>query len=150
MPQRSKLELLMRVQLSPSARWVEHSWVRHPMERTKLIVAFTGGLAAGAILVGLAAPASADDADAQFLNSLSYLRDTGFDVQDYDRGELIAIGHLVCDLFDQGKDSPTVSGAVVGALNMSSVRNPGYNSTWIVEGATAAYCPAYNAETGRI
>jgi hypothetical protein len=94
--------------------------------------------------------ASADDADAQFLSSLSYLRDTGFYVQDYDRGELIATGHLVCDLFDQGKDSPTVSGAVVGALNMWRVRNPSYNATWIVKGATAAYCPAHNAATGQI
>ena len=79
-----------------------------------------------------------------------YPRDTGFYVGDHDRGEVIAVGHLVCDLFDQGKDSPTVSGAVVGTLNMWSVRNPSYNATWIVKAATAAYCPAHNTKTGRI
>ncbi|MFI5508967.1 DUF732 domain-containing protein [Mycobacterium sp. NPDC051804] len=101
-------------------------------------------------MVVFAAPASAEDADARFLDSLSYLSSTGFDVSDYDRGELIATGHMVCDLFEQGKDSPTVSGAVVGALNMWNGRHPSYNATWIVKGATGAYCPAHNSKTGRI
>ncbi|WP_241178720.1 DUF732 domain-containing protein [Mycobacterium sp. P7213] len=92
----------------------------------------------------------ADSADSQFLNGLSYLRDTGFDVKDYSRSELIATGHLVCNLFDQGKDSSTVTGAVVGKLNMWDVRNPSYNATWIVKGATSSYCPAHNAKTGPI
>lgn len=120
------------------------------MDRTKLTATLAGELAVGAILVGLAAPASADDADAQFLHSLSYLSDTGFDVRDYDPGELIAIGHMVCNLFDQGNDSPTVSAAVVGRLNMWNVRHPNYNATWVVKSATAAYCPEHNAKTGRI
>jgi len=121
------------------------------MSTTKLVPALTGGLVAAAILIGAAAaPAVADSADSKFLNALSYLRDTGFDVNDYNRGELIATGHLVCNLFDQGKDSPTVTGAVVGKLNMWGVRNPSYNATWIVQGATSAYCPAHNAKTGPI
>ncbi|OBJ34096.1 hypothetical protein A5631_05255 [Mycolicibacter heraklionensis] len=101
-------------------------------------------------MIGAAAPAVADSADSQFLSGLSYLTDTGFDVKDYNQAELIATGHLVCNLFDQDKDSPTVTGAVVGKLNMWGVRNPSYNATWIVKGATSAYCPAHNAKTGPI
>jgi hypothetical protein len=59
------------------------------MNSTNLSAALAIALALGPLAVGLASPASADDADAQFLSSLSYLRDTGFYVQDYDRGELI-------------------------------------------------------------
>lgn len=120
------------------------------MKITRLATTLVGGLTAGAILVGPAAPAIADSADSQFLNALSYLRDTGFNVKDYNRSELIATGHLVCNLFDQGKDSPTVTGAVVGKLNMWGVRNPSYNATWIVKHASAAYCPRHAAETGPI
>lgn len=120
------------------------------MRTRRFVTVVAGGLAAGAILVGPATPALADNADSKFLNGLSYLRDTGFDVKDYNRGELIATGHLVCNLFDQGKDSPTVTGAVVGKLNMWGVRNPSYNATWIVKGATSSYCPAHNAKTGPI
>lgn len=120
------------------------------MTASRLAASLAGGLAAFAIPVSLAAPASGDNADVQFLHNLSYLSDTGFDASDYSPGELIAIGHLVCDLFDQGNDSPTVSGAVVGKLSMWSVRNPSYNATWVVKAATAAYCPEYNAKTGQI
>ncbi|GAT11757.1 DUF732 domain-containing protein [Mycolicibacterium novocastrense] len=120
------------------------------MTTFKLAAILLGGLTAGAVVAGPAALASADDADSRFLDGLAYLSSTGFDVDDYDRNELIATGHMVCDMFEQGKDSPIVSGAVVGDLNMWGVRNPRYNATWIVKGATAAYCPAYSAETGRI
>lgn len=120
------------------------------MTTFRLSAILLGGLTAAALVAGPAAPASADTADSRFLDGLSYLSSTGFDVNDYDRDELIATGHMVCDMFEQGKDSPTVSGAVVGNLNMWGVRNPSYNATWIVKSATAAYCPAYSAKTGRI
>lgn len=120
------------------------------MTALRLVATVVGALAAAALVVGPAAPASAEDADAQFLDSLSYLSSTGFEAGNYDRGELVATGHMVCDLFDQGKDSSTISGAVVGALNMWDVRHASYNATWIVKGATGAYCPTHNSKTGRI
>lgn len=116
----------------------------------RLAATLVGGLVAGAFVIGFAAPASADNADVQFLHSLSHLGDTGFDMSEYEPGRLISVGHMVCDMFDQGEDSPTVSGAVVGALSMWSNSHPEYNATLIVKGATAAYCPAYNSKTGQI
>jgi hypothetical protein len=75
------------------------------------------------------------------LDGLSYLRDTGFNSEAYDRSKLVATGRMVCNLFGQGKDSPTATQAVVTALGMSSQRNSEYNATWIVKGPTSAYCP---------
>jgi len=96
-------------------------------------------LASAAVMIGIAAPAYADDGDGGDISNdkdfLAELRQVGLTYQDPDNA--VAAAHLVCQLVDDGKSAPEI-------ITELRNRNPSFQGTSAAKFtalAAAHYCP---------